>query len=160
MRLYPPKPKVRLRVDAPNDAWHVDRTLIKLLDGTRAYLSCIIDNYSRRILAWHLADNALSFSTRIVLLEAAKLIKNRDRQVKVLVDDGSENKGSIVDPVFDDLPVLKRIVAQIQISFSNSMIEAFFSRLKHGWLYLNDLRDFATLEKLISFYVQEHKYAS
>ena len=156
MRLYPPKPKIGLRVDAPNDAWHVDRTLIKLLDGTRTYLSCIIDNYSRRILAWHLADNALSVSTRAVLLETAKLIQNRERTVKVIVDDGSENKGSVVDPVFSDVPVLERIVAQIQISFSNSMIEAFFSRLKHGWLYINDLRDFATLEKLIAFYVQEH----
>ena len=91
-----------------------------------------------------------------MLLEAANLIKNRERTVKVIVADGSQNKGSVVDPVFSDVPVLERIVAQIQVSFSDSMIEAFFSRLKHGWLYLNELRDLKTLEPHIDFYIREH----
>ena len=36
------------------------------------------------------------------------------------------------------------------------MIEAFFRQLKHGWLYLNNLTDFATLRRHIDFYVREH----
>jgi transposase InsO family protein len=32
--------------------WHIDTTVIRLLDGTRAYLHAVIDNFSRRILAW------------------------------------------------------------------------------------------------------------
>jgi transposase InsO family protein len=31
--------------------WHVDTTVIRLLDGTRASLHAVIDNFSRRILA-------------------------------------------------------------------------------------------------------------
>src|SRR4029077_7621536 len=38
LRLYPSKPKVGLRTQAPNEAWHVDVTIIKLLDGTKAYV--------------------------------------------------------------------------------------------------------------------------
>jgi hypothetical protein len=30
---------------------HIDTTVIRLLDGTRAYLHAVIDNFSRRILA-------------------------------------------------------------------------------------------------------------
>src|SRR5467141_1414397 len=32
--------------------WHIDATVIRLLDGTRAYLHAVINNFSRRILAW------------------------------------------------------------------------------------------------------------
>ena len=31
-RLYPAKPKVGIRADAPNELWHIDVTIIKLLD--------------------------------------------------------------------------------------------------------------------------------
>jgi putative transposase len=37
-RVYPAKPKVGIRANAPNELWHIDVTIIKLLDGTRAYL--------------------------------------------------------------------------------------------------------------------------
>jgi transposase InsO family protein len=36
--------------------WHIDTTVIRLLDGTRSYLHAVIDNFSRRILAWRVAD--------------------------------------------------------------------------------------------------------
>ena len=29
--------------------WHIDATVIRLLDGTRAHLYAVIDNFSRRI---------------------------------------------------------------------------------------------------------------
>jgi transposase InsO family protein len=35
--------------------WHIDTTVIRLLDGTRAYLHAVIDNFSRRILGWRVA---------------------------------------------------------------------------------------------------------
>ena len=40
--------------------WHIDTTVIRLLDGTRAYLHAVIDNFSRRILAWRVADTCPS----------------------------------------------------------------------------------------------------
>jgi hypothetical protein len=49
-RVYPAKPKVGIRAAAPGELLHLDVTIIKLLDGTRAYLHAVIDNYSRKIL--------------------------------------------------------------------------------------------------------------
>ena len=43
-----------------------------------------------------------------------------------------------------------------EITFSNSLIEAWWRTLKHQWLYLNTLDTVGTLEKLVGFYVQEH----
>jgi transposase InsO family protein len=38
-----------------------------LLDGTKAYLHAVIDNYSRRILAWTVAETLNPMNTCFVL---------------------------------------------------------------------------------------------
>jgi hypothetical protein len=43
-----------------------------------------------------------------------------------------------------------------EVSFSNSLIEAWWRSLKQGWLFLHQLDTFAALEKLIAFYVGQH----
>jgi len=42
------------------------------------------------------------------------------------------------------------VLAQGEVTFSNSMIEAWWRSLKHGWLYLHELDTFAALEKLVA----------
>jgi putative transposase len=62
-RLHPPKPTVGIRAAQPNETWHVDTTVIRLLDGTRAYIHATIDNFSRKILAWTVAARLEPTST-------------------------------------------------------------------------------------------------
>jgi transposase InsO family protein len=45
--------------------WHIDTTVIRLLDGSRAYLHAVIDNFSRRILAWRVSGVALVLQAAI-----------------------------------------------------------------------------------------------
>ena len=52
--------------------------------------------------------------------------------------------------------VLKRVLAQTEINFSNSLIESWWRILKHQWLYLNTLDTVATVEKLVTFYIEQH----
>ena len=52
--------------------------------------------------------------------------------------------------------LFRRVLAQVEVSFSNSMIEAFWRSLRHQWLYLHSLESFTQLEQLIDFYVNEH----
>jgi hypothetical protein len=49
--VHPAKPKVGLRTTGPDEFCHIDTTVIRLLDGTRASLHAVIDNFSRRLLA-------------------------------------------------------------------------------------------------------------
>jgi transposase-like protein len=48
-------PEAYIRASRPDQIWHVDTTLIQLLEGRRVYLYAIIDNFSRRILAWQVS---------------------------------------------------------------------------------------------------------
>jgi len=141
------------RAAAPNEAWHVDVTIIQLLDGTKAYLHAIIDNYSRRILAWTVAEKLNPMNTCYVLNQAAACLSKPE--TKVYMDAGVENLNKDVDNLLEDRTI-ERVIAQIDVTFSNSMIESWWRSLKHGWLFVNHLDSLATLRKLVEFYVVEH----
>ena len=49
-RVYPGKPKTGIRATHPNEYWHIDVTVIRLVDDTKAYLRAVIDNFSRDLV--------------------------------------------------------------------------------------------------------------
>jgi len=151
-RVYPEKPKNGIRATYPNEYWHIDVTVIRLLDDTKAYLHAVIDNFSRRILAWRLAERLDPNTTCEILKEAGK---NLDRTPTVVADSGVENVNADVDQLMAD-GLVHLVLAQVEVSFSNSMIEAFWRSLRHQWLYLHSLESFTQLKQLIDFYVREH----
>ncbi len=51
--------------------------------------------------------------------------------------------------------LLSRVLAQTEVTFSNSLIESWWRVLNHQWLYLNTMDSAKTVEKLVVFYVQE-----
>jgi putative transposase len=50
----------------------------------------------------------------------------------------------------------RRVLAQVEVTFSNSMVEAFWRSLKHSWIYLHSLDTAAALRRLVEFYVTAH----
>jgi transposase InsO family protein len=153
LRLYPAKPKIGIRAAKPNDIWHVDTTQIKLLDGCQVYIHAIIDNFSRRVLAWNVSDTFNPAVTASLLRKA--LEGSTSVTPTLMVDRGIENYNTSVDEIVKE-GLLKRVLAQTEISFSNSMIESFWKSIKHQWLYLNTLDSVSTVRSLVSFYVAEH----
>jgi len=153
-RVHPPKPTVGVRAAAPNEIWHVDVSVLKLLDGKKAYLHAIIDNYSRKILAWTVAERLDPTATCQLLLAAGKHMVFAGLPL-LFADSGIENINSVVaDTLF--IACLKRVLAQVDVAYSNSMIEAFWRSLKHQWLYLNSLDSIERLRVLVAFFVEEH----
>ena len=51
---------------------------------------------------------------------------------------------------------LDRILAQVEVGFSNSIVEVLWRSLKHQWLFLNSLDTVARVRALVDFYVNEH----
>jgi len=49
-----------------------------------------------------------------------------------------------------------RVRALVDVTFSNSKIEAWWRSLKHQWLYLNQLYTLADVRRLTEFYVHQH----
>ena len=156
-RVHPAKPKEGLRATRPNEYWQIDTTVIRLTTGIRIYLQAVIDNFSRRILAWRVSDTLSSATTRELLIEASGDLPRTAANANVLVvtDGGSENFGE-VDQLLEDSGSLSRVLAQIDIISSNSLIEAFWRQLKHGWLFLNTLDSTVAVRRLVAFYVREH----
>jgi putative transposase len=127
--------------------------IIKLLDGTKLFLHGVIDNYSRRLLAWELATK-LDPTTACRVLEAAGQHLTGDAPT-VACDSGVENVNGKVDTLIDTGRV-RRVLALVEVSYANSMTEAWWRNLKNSWLYLHTLASPAAVEKLVAFYVEQH----
>src|SRR5690606_29075996 len=74
---------------------------------------------------------------------------------QLIVDSGVENLNAAVDNELQRTAI-QRVIAQIDITQSNSMIEAFWRSLKHNWLFLNELDSFQAVRRLVAFYVEQH----
>jgi transposase InsO family protein len=131
LRVHPARPKVGLRTTGADEMWHIDTTVIRLLDGTRAYLHAVIDNFSRRILAWRVADTFAPVNSAAVLLEASRGTARSTSAPVVLADAGVENVNAQVEELIAT-GVLRRLLAFTELKFSNSMIEAWWRSLKIG----------------------------
>ena len=155
-RIHPAKPKLGIRAAAPDAIWHIDTTIIRLLDGTKLYLHGIIDNFSRRILCWTLKEKfEPKITTCELLREAAAGLPPDASPPTLMVDGGIENINTEVDVLVAD-ELVHRVIAQVDLRESNSMIERWWRSLKYGWLFLNVLDTTANVRRLVAFYVQQH----
>ena len=96
-RIHPAKPTVGIRANKPNEIWHLDVTVIRLLSGTKLYLHAVVDNFSRRLLAWKLEEKLSPTTTCEVLAEAAKDLPEAKSPVTLLTDSGVENVNETVN---------------------------------------------------------------
>ena len=129
IRLHPAKPKVGIRASKPNEIWHIDTTVIRLLDGTRAYVHAVIDNFSRRILSWRVAERFEPANTVATLLEAGQCAGTEGEPPTVLADGGVENVNQNVEELIN-AGLLRRVLAMTELQFSNSLIEAWWRTLR------------------------------
>jgi hypothetical protein len=76
-------------------------------------------------------------NTRQVLLAAGKHLVDAGRPL-LYADSGVEKvNGEVNATLFS--ACLDRILAQVEVGFSNSIVEAFWRSPKHQWLFLNSL---------------------
>jgi transposase InsO family protein len=146
--IHPCRPKVGVRASAPNEIWHIDASKIPLVDDTVVWVHGVIDNYSRKILAWTIGGTCKADATDELLRQAIQFLPAHADVVTVVTDGGSENV-AVEDDAFAGL--LRRVRAQVDVTYSNSLIESFWAQLKHRWLYLHDLDTTTALKTLIAF---------
>jgi len=95
-----------------------------------------------------------------VLVAAGRHLADNEREPSeacptIIADAGIENVNGPVDTTLASAK-LRRVLAQVEVTYSNSIIEAWWRSLKHQWLYLNTLDTMAHLQALIAFFVEEH----
>jgi len=138
----------------------VDTTVLRLLDGSKAYVHAVIDNFSRRILTFRVGatvdvGNAIAVLMDAVRNATAKETTGTQSPPMLMVDGGIENFNTRVDEMIAS-GLLRRVLAQTEVSFSNSLIEAFWRTMKHQWLFLNTLDSVAPVRRHVTFYVTAH----
>ena len=128
----------------------MDVTIFRPSDHSRVYIYLIMDNFSRAILGW---KASLQYSSEIAL-ENLKEVCHKygllKSDVQLVVDDGPENNGCVNDFLSTPGIQLKKLIAQVDIRQSNSMIEAANKRMKYEYLFTKELLNFDAVKIYLS----------
>ena len=135
----------------------MDQSLLRLRNGTKVFIRAIVDNFSRCVLAWQVSDGYGGKLTKALIEDACRLAgASKCHSVpNVLVDSGTENLNRHVDHLVQT-GIIKRTIAQIDISFSNSMIESFFRTIKHRWLFMLSLDNIDCVRKHVGAFIEDY----
>ena len=135
--------------ERPNAVWCTDITYIWTQDGF-VYLNCVMDLYSRKIIAWTLADN-MEVSTVIETINKAKAYRNTDLPLVMHSDRGSQYVSE----------AWREATKNMELSYSdkgnpynNACIESFHSLIKREWLHRFSIRNYNHAYRLVFEYIE------
>jgi putative transposase len=145
---------VSVRAECPHQIWHADITVFVTADKVKHYIYVVIDNYSRKIISWLIADSVKAVYRKITIEMALKNVKQNHPLITLITDGGPENKLQTFLNSLDHR--VQHNVALLDVHYSNSLIEAFFKTGKYNYLYRMDIRDGKDLKKAFEFIVQDY----
>jgi transposase InsO family protein len=129
----------------PNEIWHLDATFIRTQDGIKAAIQFVMDNYSRKIIAFAVSLAINGANTVKLLREACATLPCSQAEPTILISDGGpENVNGQVEEFVKAVP-LKHLLVQTDVIFSNSMIEAANKTLKYRYLFRFVIPDYSAL---------------
>ncbi len=150
--------KSGIKTTRPNEIWHLDVTVVNIRPGYKLYIQAVIDNYSRYVLAWRVTEEINAQNT----VETIELAKRNAEKVlaltetaTVMMDPGAENKNGKVLK-FITSKNLKRLLARVDVHYSNSMIECLFRLFKNNYLYHQGIHTIEDLTRKAAFYFRQH----
>lgn len=157
------KERKRGSVDAtrPNQIWHIDVTEFVTADNVKFYVHTVLDNFSRKILAYTISRDKTA-KTRLASIKEAILTQFKteipDAELDLIADGGPENDNFRIRNLIKHSKSTVNIhlkIAQKDVVFSNSMIEGNFKILKQhlrkrGEIFAN------TITKEIDFFVKDY----
>ncbi|ARV08207.1 hypothetical protein BTO05_00590 [Winogradskyella sp. PC-19] len=134
----------------PNEKWCADVTIFKTGDGKKHYIHILMDHYSKYILGYKIETSNSGKALANILREATKRYK--PDKLELVTDAGTENINSNVFSFLNNIVFPhKHIIAQRDVLYSNSMIEALNKILKHQFLYPKNIN---SKKQLANIFVQ------
>ena len=102
-------------------------SIIRAQDNTKVFIQSMIDNYSRCFFAWKVSTSYGGKHTTNLTKDAIRFANESGFHAPptIMMDNGCENINSDVDRLVE-AKAIKIIIAQIDIAFSNSMVERLF----------------------------------
>jgi putative transposase len=127
-----PRPVPRLEARGPNEVWSWDITYLPTsVRGVWLYLYLVIDVWSRKVVAWDVADReeaqiAADLVSRACLRE--RISKGRPQPLILHVDNGNAMRAAILESRLEELGVL-RSFSRPRVSNDNPYSESLFHTL-------------------------------
>lgn len=131
----------------PNAVWCTDITYIYTRKGF-AYLSCIMDLFSRKIVSWELAP---TLEARYVVNAIKKAIATTGRKPKVIHTDRGVQYTSV--SYWDETKGVLRSYSSKANPWDNACIESFHALIKREWLNRFDILDIDHAHRLVFEYI-------
>ena len=133
--------------ERPNAVWCTDITYIHTKRGF-LYLSCIMDLYSRKIIAWELGR---TLETEYVIRAVNKAIEKTGCKPRVIhTDRGVQYTSGAYAEITADM---ERSYSVKGSPWDNACIESFHALIKREWLWRFKIKDFRHAYKLIFEYI-------
>lgn len=133
--------------EKPNAVWVTDITYIPTDEGF-LYLSCVMDLYSRRILAWELGK---TLETKYVIAVINKAIKVTGCRPKVIHTDRGVQYTS--DAYYEATENIEKSYSRPGNPWDNACIESFHALLKREWLNRFRIKNYEDAHTLIFEYI-------
>jgi putative transposase len=128
----------------------LDATIITTESHEKAYLQFVLDNFLKRIMAWQSGDSISGFHTTELLKSTfASLSPSPPESIDLIVDGGPGNNNQIVSAYLEGTPI-RKLIAQVDIVFSNSMIEAVNKILKYRYIFRTPIPNLDHLNETIA----------
>lgn len=141
---------------APLKILHQDVTIYRTVNGVKHYIYVIRDNFSRAILACQASTVYNSDIAKQTLEGVLQKFDLLNHSGSLITDDGAENNGELTKWLASSATLWKKIVAQVDIIQSNSMVEAANKIIKYRYLFPKPIMDTSeltqTLEQAIENY--------
>jgi transposase InsO family protein len=157
----------RLKAEGPNEVWSWDITYLPTsVRGVWLYLYLVIDVWSRKIVAWDVAERedsmiAADLVSRACLRE--RISKRRKHPLILHADNGNAMRAATLESRLEELGVL-RSFSRPRVSNDNPFSESLFRTVKYRPEYPR--RPFQSVEKacswvaaFVDWYNHQHRHS-
>lgn len=139
----------QFRPERPNAVWCTDITYIWTQDGF-VYLNCIMDLFSRKIIAWTLSDT-MEVSSVIMTINKAKADRETDMPLMIHSDRGSQYVSNTWKEATKNM---ERSYSHKGYPYDNACMESFHSLIKREWLNRFCIQNYNHAYKLVFEYIE------
>jgi len=133
IKTFPAGAEYSIKTTRPNEQWQTDATYLRIVDWGWYYLISVLDDFSRKILAWELRSSMTAEDFSIVVekaVEAAGLAKAPEVTMPRLVSDRGP---ALISSVFEEYLQTRKIhhiLASPYHPQTNGKIERYHQTLK------------------------------
>ena len=155
--------EVSVRATQPNEIWHMDVSQYITADKVKFYIYTVVDNFSRKILAYDYSKK-LSAAIRVKSLRRAaeeqfevnfdKINKTKP-SLNLIVDGGSENNNKTVHDFIRNAHIdIDKKIALKDVTYSNNMVENPFKTMKSKYFRGKEIIE-STFAQELHHFVQD-----